>query len=69
MNSLHLHIVDLSDVGPSYDALRFKNLAMDTVLEALQKEIDALQPKPVRRPSQLSRRQEQRRMGVGSTPS
>ena len=42
MNSLHLHIVDLSDVGPSYDALRFKNLAMDTVLEALQKEIDAL---------------------------
>lgn len=66
MNSLHLHIVDLSDVGPSYDALRFKNLAMDTVLEALQKEIEALQPKkPARRPSQLSRRQEQRRMGVG----
>ena len=39
VNSLHLHIVDLSEVGPTYEACRFKNLSMDMVLTALDKEI------------------------------
>ena len=39
VNSLHLHIVDLSEVGPTYEALRHKNLSMDMVLKALEKEI------------------------------
>ena len=39
INSLHLHIVDLSKVGPTYEACRFKNLGMDMVLKALENEI------------------------------
>ena len=39
VNSLHLHIVDLSKTGPTYEACRFKNLSMDMVLTALEKEI------------------------------
>ena len=39
VNSLHLHIVDLSEVGPTYEALSYKNLSMDMVLKALDKEI------------------------------
>ena len=39
VNSLHLHIVDLSETGPTYEAFRFKNLSMDMVLTALDKEI------------------------------
>ena len=42
VNSLHLHIVDLSEVGPTYEACRFKNLSMDMVLTALDKEIAQL---------------------------
>ena len=39
VNSLHLHIVDLSEVGPTYKALSHKNLSMDMVLTALENEI------------------------------
>ena len=39
VNSLHLHIVDLSETGPSYEACRIKNLSMDMVLKALEEEI------------------------------
>ena len=39
VNALHLHIVDLSEVGPTYEACRFKNLGMDMVLKALENEI------------------------------
>ena len=39
VNSLHLHIVDLSKTGPTYEACRFKNLSMDMVLTALEDEI------------------------------
>ena len=44
VNSLHLHIVDESEgcTGPSYEACRFKNLSMDMVLTALDKEIAQL---------------------------
>ena len=39
VNSLHLHIVDLSKTGPTFKACNHKNLPMDMVLKALQKEI------------------------------
>ena len=39
VNSLHLHIVDTSEVGPTYAACSHKNLPMDMVLTALDKEI------------------------------
>ena len=39
INSLHLHIVDLSETGPTYEAHSHKNLSMDMVLTALEKEI------------------------------
>ena len=39
VNSLHLHIVDLSELGPTFKALSNKNLSMDMVLRALDKEI------------------------------
>ena len=39
VNSLHLHIVDLSETGPSYNYHSHKNLSMDMVLTALEKEI------------------------------
>ena len=39
VNSLHLHIVDLSETGPSYKYHSHKNLSMDMVLTALEKEI------------------------------
>ena len=45
VNSLHLHIVDLSEVGPTYEACRFKNLSMDMVLEALDKEMKVFRAK------------------------
>ena len=45
VNSLHLHIVDLSATGPTYGACKLKNLRMDMVLQCLQEEIKALEPK------------------------
>ena len=39
VNSLHLHIVDLSELGPTFEALSHKNLSMDMVLRALEDEI------------------------------
>ena len=39
VNSLHLHIVDLSETGPSYKYHSHKNLSMDMVLTALEDEI------------------------------
>ena len=40
VNSLHLHIVDLSEIGPTYPVFKHKNLPMDSVLKALDKEIN-----------------------------
>ena len=45
VNSLHLHIVDLSETGPTYEACRFKNLSMDMVLKALEDEIKEFRAK------------------------
>ena len=43
VNSLHLHIVDLSATGPSFGACAAKNLGMDAVVEALQADIGAFE--------------------------
>ena len=39
VNSLHLHIVDLSETGPTYAVFKHKNLRMDYVLTVLEREI------------------------------
>ena len=44
VNSLHLHVVDLSATGPSFGACADKNLEMDAVIEALQADIGAYEP-------------------------
>ena len=40
VNSLHLHIVDLSETGPTYPVFKHKNLRMNMVLTALEREIE-----------------------------
>ena len=45
VNSLHLHIVDLSETGPSYKYHSHKNLSMDMVLKALEDEIKEFRAK------------------------
>ena len=45
VNSLHLHIVDLSETGPTYEALRHMRLSMDMVLKALEDEIKEFRAK------------------------
>ena len=39
VNSLHLHIVDAEHLGPSYATMTFKNLEIDIVIEAFEREI------------------------------
>ena len=39
VNSLHLHIVDADHLGPSYATMTFKNLEIDIVIEAFEREI------------------------------
>ena len=46
VNSLHLHIVDLSATGPTYHACEHTNLPIDFVLNALDNEIKALNLEP-----------------------
>ena len=43
VNSLHLHIVDLSETGPTYEACSHKNLSMELVLKTLKQEIEKLE--------------------------
>ena len=43
VNSLHLHIVDLSETGPTYGACSHKNLRMNMVLKTLEMEIEDLE--------------------------
>eukprot|EP00746_Dinoflagellata_sp_MGD_P166199 gnl/MRDRNA2_/MRDRNA2_95932_c0_seq1.p1 gnl/MRDRNA2_/MRDRNA2_95932_c0~~gnl/MRDRNA2_/MRDRNA2_95932_c0_seq1.p1 ORF type:complete len:713 (-),score=194.17 gnl/MRDRNA2_/MRDRNA2_95932_c0_seq1:254-2191(-) len=49
VNSLHLHIVDLGSIGPTFDALNFKNLSIDDVLEVLEDERKVLASEHVSR--------------------
>jgi len=41
VNSLHVHIVDLADVGPSYWKCEHKNLSLDMVIKVLREELAA----------------------------
>lgn len=45
VNSLHMHIVDLSVTGPSYDKLSPRNLSIDEVIFVIGEELKALQKK------------------------
>jgi hypothetical protein len=38
VNSLHIHMLDLSQTGPTFQALAHKNLPLDVVIETLQEE-------------------------------
>ena len=42
VSALHMHIVDLSETGPTYDYMKFKNLPARDVAEVLQREIDEI---------------------------
>ena len=42
VNTLHLHIVDLCNTGPSYEAQNGKNLSIHTVIECLENELREL---------------------------
>ena len=58
VNSLHLHIVDLSETGLSYKYHSHKNLSMDMVLKALDKEIkDFRATKTIKKAAARKRRQ------------
>ncbi|KAL3918324.1 MAG: hypothetical protein SGPRY_006056 [Prymnesium sp.] len=39
VNSLHMHIVDLGHTGPTYKALAYKNLPVDSVLKVMHDEV------------------------------
>lgn len=43
VNSLHLHIVDLTEVGPGFEKLSYKNCPLDAVLEVLREELAVCQ--------------------------
>lgn len=40
VNLLHMHVVDMDNLGPSYDAIKFRNLSLEHVLQVLQEELD-----------------------------
>lgn len=45
VNSLHLHVVDLSVAGPTHAHLAFKNLPLEIVLQVLQAELEVASAK------------------------
>ena len=38
MKSLHLHVLDMDYLGPTFHALQHRNLSIDTVIAALEAE-------------------------------
>jgi hypothetical protein len=40
VNALHLHLVDKNATGPTFDALSYKNLPLQAVLDVLREELD-----------------------------
>ena len=42
INSTHLHILDMDRTGPSYEAVKSRNLKMDFVIQAMEEEIKEL---------------------------
>ena len=47
VNALHLHIVDLDATGPTFDALSYKNLPLQSALQVLRDELPATAELPV----------------------
>ena len=41
VNSLHLHVVDMSSVGPTFHKLSYKNCSLNAVLKVLREELAA----------------------------
>lgn len=46
VNSLHLHMVDLSQVGPTFNHLAYKNCSLEAVIAVISEELDARRPNP-----------------------
>lgn len=46
VNSLHLHLVDMKTIGPTFWKLDYKNCPLDAVLKVFNEEIAALAPAP-----------------------
>lgn len=46
VNSLHLHLIDMKTIGPTFWKLDFKNCPLDAVLKVFNEEIAALAPAP-----------------------
>ena len=42
VNSTHMHILDMDRTGPSYEAIKSRNLKMDFVIQAVEEEIKEL---------------------------
>ena len=42
VNSTHMHILDMDRTGPSYEAIKSRNLKMDFVIQAMEEEIKEL---------------------------
>jgi len=40
VNSLHLHVIDMDYIGPSFHSQEFKNLPLEEVLKVLQEDVD-----------------------------
>ena len=41
VNSLHMHILDMAALGPTYAACEHKNLRVEHVIAVIEKEIEA----------------------------
>lgn len=41
VNSVHLHIIDLSVTGPTFGYCKYKNVPLDDVLQVLKEELEA----------------------------
>lgn len=46
VNSLHLHLIDMKAIGPTFWKLDFKNCPLDAVLKVFNEEVAALAPAP-----------------------
>lgn len=46
VNSLHLHMVDMTELGPSFFKMAYKNCPLDAAIRVLREELAALSPLP-----------------------
>merc|ERR1719469_870247 len=42
VNSMHLHVLDMAEVGPTYHRLSYKNLSFHDAIEVLEDELEAV---------------------------